>query len=352
MGVDEAGTLAQLKAHRRELIDPKIAEHRGRVVKTTGDGILIEFPSVVEAVGCAVEVQEGMVDRNTDVSEDKRITFRVGVNLGDIIIDGDDIHGDGVNIAARLEAIAEPGTVCISATGWEHARGKVPFGADDLGEHQLKNIDRPVRVFRIASGASAMATRKPLPLPDKPSIAVLPFQNLSGDPEQEYFADGMVEEIITALSRMRWLFVIARNSSFTYRGRAVDVKQVGRELGVRYVLEGSVRKAGNRVRITGQLIDTATAHHVWANRYDGTLEDVFDLQDRVTACVVGAIAPRLEQAEIERVKHKPTESLDAYDYFLRGMACIHRWSREANDEALRLLNRAIELDPDFASAYG
>src|SRR5215469_2152657 len=227
MGVDEGGTLARLKAHRRELIDPKIAEHRGRVVKTTGDGILIEFPSVVEAVGCAVEVQRGMVDRNADVAEDKRITFRVGVNLGDIIIDGDDIYGDGVNIAARLEAIAEPGTVCVSASAWEHARGKVSFGADDLGEYQLKNIERPVRVFRIASGASATVTRKPLPLPDKPSIAVLPFQSMIGEPEQEYFADGIVEEITTALSRFRSLFVIARNSSFTYKGRAVDVKQVG-----------------------------------------------------------------------------------------------------------------------------
>src|SRR5262249_4334474 len=269
MGADEAGTLGQLKAHRRELIDPKIAEHRGPVVKTTGDGILFEFPSVVEGGGVAAEGQQGMVGRNADVPGDKRITFRVGVNLGDIIIDGDDIHGDGVNIAARLEAIAEPGTVCVSASAWEHARGKVPFGADDLSEHQLKNIERPVRVFRIASGASATATRKPLPLPDKPSIAVLPFQNLSGDPEQEYFADGMVEDVIPALSRYRWLFVIARNSSFTYKGRAVDVKQVARELGVRYVLEGSVRKAASRVRIAGQLIDGSTGAHLWADRFEG-----------------------------------------------------------------------------------
>jgi adenylate cyclase len=313
MGAEEEGTLERLKAHRRELIDPKIAEHRGRIVKTTGDGILIEFPSVVEAVSCAVEVQQDMAERNADVPEDKRITFRVGVNLGDIIIDGDEIYGDGVNIAARLEAIAEPGTVCISATGWEHARGKVPFGADDLGEHQLKNIDWPVRVFRIASGAPATATRKPLPLPDKPSIAVLPFQNLSGDPEQEYFADGMAEDIISGLSRIGWLFVIARNSSFTYKGRTVDVKQVGRELGVRYVLEGSVRKAGSRVRITGQLVDAMTGGHIWADRFDGALEDVFDLQDRVTASVVGAIEPRLQRAEIQRAGRKPTESLDAYD---------------------------------------
>jgi adenylate cyclase len=352
MGADEAGTLAQLKAHRRELIDPKIAEHRGRVVKTTGDGILIEFPSVVEAVGCAVEVQQAMVDRNADVSEDKRITFRVGINVGDIIIDGDDIHGDGVNIAARLEAIAEPGTVCISASAWEHARGKVSFGADDLGEHRLKNIERPVRVFRITSGAPATATRKPLPLPDKPSIAVLPFQNLSGDPEQEYFSDGMVEDIISGLSRIGWLFVIARNSSFTYKGKTVDVKHVGRELGVRYVLEGSVRKAGARVRITGQLIDAMTGGHIWADRFDGTLEDVFELQDRVTASVVGAIEPRLRQAEIERAGRKPTESLDAYDYFLRGMASFHLFTRDSLLEATGLYQRATELDPNYASSYG
>src|SRR5262250_2418528 len=303
MGVDEAGTLAQLKAHRRELIDPKIAEHRGRVVKTTGDGILIEFPSVVEAVGCAVEVQQGMAGRNADVPEDRRITFRVGVNLGDIIIDGDDIHGDGVNIAARLEAMAEPGMVCMSAAAWEQVRGKVPFGADDLGEHQLKNIDRPVRVFRITSGASATATRKPLPLPDKPSIAVLPFANLSGDPEQEYFADGMVEDIIGGLSRIGWLFVIARNSSFTYKGKTVDVRQIGRELGVRYVLEGSVRKAGSRVRITGQLIDATTGGHIWADRFDGALEDVFDLQDQVTARVVGTIEPRMFKFRYRSPEH-------------------------------------------------
>jgi TolB-like protein/tetratricopeptide (TPR) repeat protein len=352
MGVDEAGTLAQLKTHRRELIDPKIAEHRGRVVKTTGDGILIEFPSVVEAVGCAVEMQQGMVDRNADVSEDKRITFRVGVNLGDIIIDGDDIHGDGVNIAARLEAMADPGMVCLSAAAWEQVRGKVPFGADDLGEHQLKNIERVVRVFRIASGASATVTRKPLTLPDKPSIAVLPFTNMSGDPEQEYFADGMVEDIISGLSRIGWLFVIARNSSFTYKGRTVDVRQVGRELGVRYVLEGSVRKAGSRVRITGQLVDATTGGHIWADRFDGALEDVFDVQDRVTASVVGAIEPRLQQAEIERVGRKPTESLHAYDYFLRGMASFHLFARDSLLEARRLYQRATELDPNYASPYG
>jgi adenylate cyclase len=350
MGADEEGTLERLKAHRGELIDPKIAEHHGRIVKTTGDGMLVEFASVVDAVRCAVEVQERMVERNADVACDQRITFRVGVNLGDIIIEGDDIYGDGVNIAARLEAMAEPGSICISATGWEHARGKVPFGADDVGEHQLKNIERPVRVFRIASGAPATVTKKPLPLPDKPSIAVLPFQNMSGDPEQEYFADGIVEEIITALSRFRSLFVIARHSSFTYKGRAADVKQVGRELGARYVLEGSVRKAANRVRITGQLIDALTGVHLWADRFEGAIDDIFDLQDQVTASVVGAIAPKLEQAEIERARAKPTENLNAYDLYLRALPHCYTLTKAGNDEALRLLRQAISLDPNYALA--
>jgi adenylate cyclase len=360
MGADEAGTLARLKAHRRELIDPKIKKHGGRIVKTTGDGILIEFPSVVEAVGCAVEMQQGMAERNAGVPKDKRITFRVGINVGDIIVDGKDIHGDGVNVAARLQELAEPGGVCVSRTVRDHARDKVPFGFVDLGERTVKNIARPLQVFRVSwdvpgalgGRAGAEPARPALSLPDKPSIAVLPFQNMSGDPEQEYFADGMVEDIITALSLMRWLFVIARNSSFTYKGRAVDVKQVARELGVRYVLEGSVRKAASRVRISGQLIDGSTGAHLWAGRFEGALEDIFDLQDQVTASVVGAIAPRLEQAEIERAKRKPTESLDAYDYYLRGMASLYQQTRESTSEALRMFYRAIELDPDFASAHG
>jgi adenylate cyclase len=349
MGADEEGTLERLKAHRRELIDPKIAEHHGRIVKTTGDGMLVEFGSVVDAVRCAVDVQTTMPERNTALPPEQWITFRVGINLGDIIIDGDDIYGDGVNVAARMEAIAEPGAVCISATGWEHARGKVAFGADDLGEHQLKNIERPVRVFRIASGPATPA-KKPLPLPDKPSIAVLPFQNLSGDPEQEYFADGIVEEIITALSRFRSLFVIARHSSFTYKGSVVDVKQVGRELGARYVLEGSVRKAANRVRITGQLIDALTGIHLWADRFEGAIDDIFDLQDQVTASVVGAIAPKLEQAEIERARAKPTENLNAYDLYLRALPLYYANTRAENDEAFRLLRQAVTLDPNYALA--
>jgi TolB-like protein len=349
MGKDEEGTLAQLKAHRRALVDPKIAEHRGRIVKTTGDGMLVEFASVVDALRCAVEVQRGMTARNAEVPQDKRIEFRVGIHQGDVIIEGGDIYGDGVNVAARLESLAEPGGICVSARVQEDARGKLESAFEDLGDQQLKNIERAVRVYRVRPSGTPRPT---LPLPEKPSIAVLPFQNMSGDPEQEYFADGIVDEIITALSRFRSLFVIARNSTFTYKGRPVDVKQVGRELGVRYVLEGSVRRSASRVRITGQLIDAATGAHLWADRFDGELQDIFDLQDRVTVSVVSAIAPRLEQAEIERAKRKRTESLDAYEYLLRGIASFDRFTREANDEALRLFYRAVELDPDFASAYG
>ena len=272
--------------------------------------------------------------------------------------------GEGVNIAARLESIAKPGAICLSEDAYRQVKGRLGLAVTDLGATQLKNIPDPIRIYSLEVGSAVQArvkiesepasekTSAALTLPEKPSIAVLPFQNMSGDPEQEYFADGMVEEIITALSRFQNLFVIARNSSFTYRGRAVDVKQVSRELGVRYVLEGSVRKSANRVRITGQLIDATTAAHLWADRFDGTLEDVFDLQDKVTVSVVSAIAPKLERVEIERAKRKPTESLDAYDYFLRGMANVHQWTRAANDEALRLFYKAMELDPAFASAYG
>src|SRR5688572_4701014 len=351
VGADEEGTLAQWKAHWRELIDPKITEHRGRIVRITGDGLLAEFASVIGAVRCAVEVQRAMCERNTDVSQEKRIEFRMGINVGDIIIDGTDMWGDGVNVAARLEALAEAGGICISGRVQEDVHGKLDITFEDTGEQQLKNIARPVRVYRVRLEGAAK-TRPSLPLPHKPSIAVLPFNNMSGDPEQEYFADGMVEDVITALSRIRWLFVIARNSSFVYKGRAVDVKQVGRELGVRYVLEGGVRKAANRLRITAQLIDASTGAHLWADRFEGTLEDIFDLQDQVTASVVGAIAPKLEQAEIERAKHKPTHSLDAYDYYLRGIASFHRRTWEDNNEALQLFNNAVELDPDFSSAYG
>jgi TolB-like protein len=352
VGADEEGTLAQWKAHWRELIEPKITEHRGRTVRITGDGLLAEFASVITAVRCAVEVQRAMVERNSEVPQEKRIEFRMGINVGDIIIDRTDIWGDGVNVAARLEALAEPGGICVSGRVQEDVHGRLDIAFEDTGEQHLKNIARPVRVYRVRLNGTAA---KPAPaLPDKPSIAVMPFNNMSGDPEQEYFADGMVEEIITALSRTRWLFVIARNSSFTYKGRAVDVKQVGRELGVRYVLEGGVRKAGNRVRITGQLIDATTGMHLWADRFEGTLDDIFDLQDQVAASVVGAIAPQLEHAEIARAKRKPTDSLDAYDYYLRGIASLNQEpsDRKANSDALRLFLKAIELDPDFAAAYG
>ena len=352
-GLDEEGTLKRLRKLRRELINPAVALHRGRIVKTTGDGILIEFPSVVDAVRCALDVQRGTDGRNMDASAEQRIEFRIGINLGDVVIEGDDLLGDGVNVAARLEGISEPGGICISEAAYQQVRDKLDVSFEDAGEQQLKNIARPVRTYRLRLHRSPAPAKPVSPLPDKPSIAVLPFQNMSGDPEQEYFADGVVEEIITALSRFRQLFVIARNSSFTYRGRAVDVKQVGQELGVRYVLEGSIRKAGNRVRITGQLIDTATDVHLWADRLEGGLEDIFGLQDQVTTSVVGAIAPKLEQVEIERAKRKPTESLDAYDYYLRGLSSFYQFtSRQAYAEALRLFNRAIEIDRDFASAYG
>jgi adenylate cyclase len=301
-----------------------------------------------------------MAEQNIDAPQGKQIEFRIGIHVGDIIIDENDIFGDGVNIAVRLEGIAEPGGVCISDDAYRQIRGKVEIACDDMGPQPLKNIAEPMRAWRVrltgqtpSAVQSGSAVSKPaLPLPDKPSIAVLPFENMSGDPEQDYFADGMVEDIITALSRFKALFVIARNSSFTYKGRAVDVKQVGRELGVRYVLEGSVRKAANRVRITGQLVDTATGAHLWAERFDGGLGDIFDLQDQVTESVVGAIAPAVEKAEIERAKRKPTESLDAYAFYLRALARFYQFARQANDEALRLFNSAIELDPDFASAYG
>jgi TolB-like protein/class 3 adenylate cyclase/Tfp pilus assembly protein PilF len=349
MGNDEEGTLTALKSCRRELIDPKLAEHRGRIVKTTGDGALAEFGSAVDAVRCAVEIQRGMAERNAAIPEDRRVEFRIGINVGDIIFDEGDIYGDGVNVAARLEALASPGAICLSENTYAQVKGKLPINVSDMGVQQLKNIAQPVRVYGVQFEDAL--TRQTLSLPDRPSIAVLPFQNMSGDPEQEYFADGMVEDIITNLSRIKWLFVIARNSSFTYKGRAMDVKQVGRELGVRYVLEGSVRKAGNRVRITGQLVEASTGAHLWADRFDGAMEDVFELQDQVTSSVVAAIAPKLERAEIERSKRKPTNNLDAYDYYLRGIDNLYSQTQESTGEALRLFHKAIALDPEFASAY-
>ena len=348
MGQDEEGTLVALKTIRTSIVDPQIAEHRGRIVKTTGDGALVEFASAVDAVRCAVEIQRCVYEQSADVPLDRRIEFRIGINVGDIIIDGGDIFGDGVNVAARLEALAEPGGICVSGRVEEDTHGKVNVTFEDAGEQQLKNIARQVRVYRVGRGSAEAPSRPTLALPDKPSIAVLPFQNMSADPEQEYLADGMVEDIITSLSRFRNLFVIARNSSFTYKGRSVDVRQVGRELGVRYLLEGSVRKAADRVRITGQLIDASTGAHLWADRFEGALQDIFDLQDRVSTTVVNAIAPMIEQAEIERSKRKPTQSLEAYDYYLRGLENLHQ-----NDigEALQYARKAIEIDAAFASAY-
>jgi TolB-like protein/class 3 adenylate cyclase len=358
MNADEEGTHSRLRAHLRQLVDPKIKEHGGRTVKNTGDGMLAEFPSVVDAVRCAVEIQHGMIDRNAEIPADKRISFRIGINLGDVIVEPEDIFGDGVNIAARLESLAEPGGLCISRVVRDQIRGKLPYSFEDMGEQRVKNIAHAVHVYRVRFGAEAKALpagapdaepKSPLPLSDKPSIAVMPFANMSGDPEQEYFADGMVEEIITALSRIRWLLVIARNSTFTYKGRAVDVKQVGPELGIRYVLEGSVRKAAGRVRITAQLIDALSGAHLWAGRFDGSLEDVFRLQDEVAISVAGIIEPALQAAETARSVGRPTNDLTAYDLYLRAYAIFLSSAKEI-PEALRLLEQAIERDPGYGLA--
>jgi adenylate cyclase len=348
MGVDEEGTLAALKAYRREIIDPRIAEHRGRIVKTTGDGALVEFGSAVDAVRCAMEIQRTMAERNASISEDQRIEFRIGINVGDIIIDEGDIYGDGVNIAARVEALASPGAICLSENAYRQMKGKLALNVSDMGEQQLKNIAQPVRVYGVR--LDDVPARPTLALPDKPSIAVLPFQNMSGDPEQEYFADGVVEDIITGLSRIKWLFVIARNSSFTYKGRTTDIKQVGRELGVRYVLEGSVRKGGGRVRITTQLIEAETNSHIWAERYDRAIDDIFALQDDITISTVASIEPSLRQAEIERVKRKRPDSLDAYDLVLRTLPQVFTLMPEGASKSLPLLERALALEPDYAVA--
>jgi adenylate cyclase len=354
IGLDEEGTLGQFKNHRVNLIEPKIAEHRGRVVRTTGDGILSEFSSAVDAVRCAVDIQLSMASANLSVAATKRVEFRIGIHVGDIISDDGDIFGDGVNIAARLEALSDPGGICVSSRVQEDVEGRIDVVFKDGGEQQLKNIARPVRIYKIHVGRPEAPKASPpmLALPGKPSVAVLPFQNMSGDAEQDYFADGMAEDITTALSRFRFLFVIARNSSFTYKGRAVDVKQVGRELGVRYVLEGSVRKSGPRIRVTGQLIDASTGNHLWANNFDGTLDDIFDLQDKVTSSAVGALIPTMRHAEIERAKHRPTESADAHMTHMRGVASLYLWTKAGVDEALRLAYEAMKLDPDYSMADG
>ena len=397
MGADEPGTLERLKAHRRELIEPKIAAHHGRTVKLMGDGALVQFGSVVDAVQCAAEIQREMTLRNADVPEERRIEFRVGINLGDVIVEGDDIYGDGVNVAARLEALAEPGGICISDVVYRSVQGKVDLGFDDLGEQRVKNIAEPVRAYRVRVGPDgADVTAKPrrptrrwwatglaaalvlllgagvagwrldlgpalqerafakevaLPLPDKPSIAVLPFNNLSADPAQDYFSDGITESVITDLSQVSGLFVIARNTAFTYKGRPVNVPEIGRDRGVRYVLEGSVQRAADRVRITAQLIDAATGFHVWADRYDRELEDVFALQDEVTGRIVSALEVELTEGERDSLQQRYTDSVEAYDLFLRGLENYWQFSSSSTAQARAFFEQAIALDPDFALAY-
>ena len=348
---DEAGTMAALMSRRRAILDPLVARHQGRIFKVMGDGALVEFASAVNAVQCALELQQAFAAANAGLPAERHIVLRIGVHVGDVMVEGSDLYGEGVNIASRLESIAEPGGILVSGTAHDHIGNRINVALEDNGAQTLKNIAQPVRTYRVGDGLASAPVLPHAPS-DKPSIAALPFTNMSGDPEQEYFSDGITEDIITELSRFRNLFVIARNSSFSYKGRPVDVKRIGRELGVRYILEGSVRKAGSRLRITGQLIETATGVHLWADRFEGDVQSIFDLQDQVTARVVGAIAPKLEEAEIARVRQKPTESLDAYDCFLRGIAGLNKWSREGNDEALTHFYRAAELDPNYAAAFG
>jgi adenylate cyclase len=358
MEADEEGVIARQRRHRQELIDPKIAEYDGRIVKLMGDGMLVEFASVVDAVRCAAEVQQAMVAREADLPEDKRIRYRVGVNLGDIVIDGDDILGDGVNVAARLEGLAKPGGICISDMVHQSVAGKIDLDFEDLGEQQVKNIKRPVRAYGFQfdemqpATVSAGETRAPSPAySDKLSIAVLPLDNMSGDAEQDYFADGIAEDIITELSRFRELLVIARNSAFTYKGKAVNIQEVGRELGVRYVVEGSVRKVGNRVRITAQLIDAADGSHLWADKFDRDLDDIFAVQDEITRIIVATLPGRLEAANIERAKRAPTTNMTAHDYLQRGKHHHRQGTKEDNDKAIECLQKAVEIDPSYAQAW-
>jgi TolB-like protein/class 3 adenylate cyclase len=355
MSQDEAGTLRTLTAYR-EIMDRLIAEHRGRIANTAGDSVLAEFPSAVDAVACAVEVQDALASVNQDEPEEECLRFRIGVHVGDVIVRGGDLLGDGVNIAARLETLAQPGGVCISEATYGYVRKALSLAFTDLGPQHVKNIEEPIRAFAVTSKNKPPTVRRiapettASPFPEKPSIAVLPFTNMSGDPEQEYFADGVVEDILTGLSRVKWFFVIARNSSFIYKGKAVDVKQVGRELGVRYVLEGSIRRAGDRIRITGQLIDAETGAHLWANRYDGSMESIFDFQDQITESVIGAIEPSLRRAEIERARRKRPNSLDAYDFYLRALPYAYANTPQDSEEALRLLLAALDREPDYPAA--
>ena len=353
IGADEEGTLARLKAHRRELIDPTIAEHQGRIVKTTGDGVLAEFASPVKAVRCAIDVQYGMAERNAGVPEGQRIEFRIGINLGDVVVEDDgDIYGDGVNVAARLENIAEPGAVYISRTVRDFVDGTPELVLEDLGERELKNIARLVQVFRIAPPQAVGAAQAgPPAVPHKPSIAVLPFTNMSGDAEQEYFSDGISEDLITDLSKISGLFIIARNSTFAYKGRSVKVQEIGRDLGVRFVLEGSIRKAGNRVRITAQLIDAESGGHLWADRFDRDLTDIFATQDEVVEKIVAALAVNLTQGEAQRLRRRGTASVEAYETWLRARELLSRSMREAIAQAKAMYRRAIEIDPNFAAPH-
>jgi adenylate cyclase len=355
MGKDEAGTLRRLTDLRQQVLEPLIAEHHGRIVKLIGDGLLVEFASLIDAVSCSVAWQAAVEEHEAEQAEGCGLSFRIGVNLGDVIVEGGDIHGDGVNIAARLEALAEPGGICLSDDAYRQARGKTQANFEDLGEQSLKNVAETVRVYRVKTAASgtiaAKLAGKPLPLPDKPSIAVLPFDNMSEEQGQEFFADGITEDLITALSKIRWFFVIARNSTFTYKGKAVEVTQVARELGVRYVIEGSVRKAGNRVRITAQLVDATTGRHVWAERYDRLIEDIFELQDEMAQTIAGAVEPEVSAAERESAVRKPPENLDAWETYQRGLWHLWNFNKDDNAEAQRLLREAQDLDPNFATAY-
>jgi adenylate cyclase len=355
MEVDEAGTLARLKTVRVELIDPAIAKCKGRIIKTTGDGMLVEFQSVTEAVLCAAEFQERMARRNRDMPPARSLLYRIGINLGDVIVEGDDIFGDGVNVAARLESIAEPGGICVSAAVRDQVGDRLEVRFEDLGEKTVKNITRPVRVFRVfpshKTGDADSSPSIPAAATRVPSIAVLPFVNMSGDPEQEFFADGLTEDIITELSRFRDLLVISRNAVFTHKGKPVTARGIAKEFGVDYVVEGSVRKAADRVRVTVQLIDGETETHVWAERYDRKLEDIFAIQDEVTSAIVATLRGRVEAATHERVQRKRTENMAAYEYVLTGKV-LHHWSaRESNAEALRMLDKAIDLDPNYAHAH-
>jgi adenylate cyclase len=356
ISIDEEGTLSAQRGHRTALIEPLLSEYHGRIANTAGDSFLLEFPSAVEAVRCSIAVQEGIAERNSDIPADRRIEYRIGVNVGDVVADGDDLLGDGVNIAARLENLCEPGGVVLSDSAYQQVRDRLDFEWQDGGEHEVKNITRPVQVWRWGTGTGEISEQivddpEPLALPDKPSIAVLPFQNMSGDTDEEFFADGMAEDIITALSRHRSLFVIARNSTFAYKGQSPDLRKVSAELGVRYVLEGSVRKGGNRVRITAQLIEGATGNHIWAERYDRTLDDIFAVQDEMTQEITARIGPEIDQAERDRARTMPPENLDAWESYQRGLWHLYHFTTEDNAEAQRLFRRAIEASNTFAPAH-